>query len=48
MVLAMVLWRNGRRARFKIWCPKGRVGSTPTRTTTVKSDGWMDLEEKEF
>ncbi len=23
-------WRNGRRAGFKILCPKGRVGSTPT------------------
>ena len=23
----------GRRARFKIWCPKGRVGSTPTGGT---------------
>jgi hypothetical protein len=23
-------WRNGRRAGFKIRCPQGRVGSTPT------------------
>ena len=22
-------WRNGRRARFRIWCPQGRGGSTP-------------------
>src|SRR5262245_61539873 len=26
-------WRNGRRARLKIWCPKGRVGSSPTSGT---------------
>ena len=30
-------WRNGRRARLKIWCPFGRVGSTPTSGTTIKS-----------
>ena len=23
-------WRNGRRDGFKIHCPQGRVGSTPT------------------
>jgi hypothetical protein len=26
-------WRNGRRAGFKILCPQGRVGSTPTSGT---------------
>ena len=26
-------WRNGRRAGFKIQCPQGRVGSSPTSGT---------------
>ena len=30
-------WRNGRRARLKIWCPKGRVGSSPTSGTSLYS-----------
>jgi chromosome segregation ATPase len=28
-------WRNGRRDGFKIRCPKGRVGSSPTSGTQV-------------
>lgn len=28
-------WRNGRRRRLKIFCPKGRVGSNPTSGTKI-------------
>jgi hypothetical protein len=35
--IGMPEWRNGRRAGFKILCPKGRVGSTPTSGTVAKS-----------
>ena len=28
-------WRNGRRARFRSVCPKGRGGSTPLSRTTM-------------
>lgn len=31
----MARWRNGRRGGLKIPCPKGRVGSTPTRATMI-------------
>ena len=30
-------WRNGRRARFRTWCPYGRGGSTPLARTTHKT-----------
>lgn len=30
-------WRNGRRGGFKIRCPQGRVGSSPTFGTTERS-----------
>ena len=29
-------WRNGRRDRLKLGCPRGRVGSTPTGDTNVR------------
>ena len=32
-------WRNGRRARFRSVCPKGRGGSTPPFPTTVSPRG---------
>src|SRR5690349_16354094 len=32
-------WRNGRRARFRSVCPKGRGGSTPPLPTLVETDG---------
>src|SRR6478736_3865736 len=31
-------WRNGRRARFRSVCPKGRGGSTPPLPTLVETD----------
>jgi hypothetical protein len=27
--------RNGSRARFRLWCPQGRVGSSPTSCTNM-------------
>jgi hypothetical protein len=30
-------WRNGRRAGFKIQCPQGREGSTPSSGTEFSS-----------
>ena len=32
------VWRNGRRDRLKIGCPKGRVGSSPTTGTLLRRD----------
>jgi hypothetical protein len=31
---AMPGWRNGRRARLKICCPRGRAGSSPALGTS--------------
>ena len=28
----------GRPVRFKLWCPKGRVGSSPTRSTDIQQN----------
>ena len=30
-------WRNGRRASFRCWCPKGRGGSSPPSRTTQRA-----------
>src|SRR5256885_16785133 len=35
---ALPIWRNGRRARLKIWYPKGCVGSSPTFGTPREID----------
>src|SRR4051794_7381211 len=36
-------WRNGRRARFRSVCPKGRGGSTPPLPTQGRPRWWTDL-----
>ncbi len=38
----MASWWNGRRARLKIWCPQGHVGSSPTEATNfVMENGFI-------
>jgi hypothetical protein len=36
-------WRNGRRASFRCWCPKGRGGSSPPSRTTKRAVVLRDL-----
>ena len=35
-------WRNGRRASFRCWCPKGRGGSSPPSRTTDRAQARFD------
>ena len=38
-------WRNGRRASFRCWCPKGRGGSSPPSRTTQRAAAPINAEE---
>lgn len=38
----MRVWRNGRRATFRSWCPSGRVGSSPTMRTHIQQGKQTD------
>ena len=38
-------WRNGRRASFRCWCPKGRGGSSPPSRTTQRAAAPINAAE---
>ncbi len=42
--LVLPLWGNGRPARLKIWCPKGRAGSSPVSGTNQTLDIFINMK----